>query len=183
MKRLYALLLLVVAVLLGSATFPGPLPTTAITLGWQLFFDPILSSDQTISCASCHKEQFAFADTAVLSAGVAGRLGRRNTPFAMNGRLQATYFWDGRAATLEEQALIPIANPLEMDLPIAVAVARLNQSATYPAAFQQVFGEAFSAHTFAIALAEFERSLETSESPFDDWRLNNKGAAVSASAK
>jgi cytochrome c peroxidase len=183
MRRLYALLVAGTALLLASTAFTDPAPTAAIALGRQLFFDPILSADQTISCASCHKEQFAFADTAVLSAGVAGRHGRRNTPSAMNTRFQATLFWDGRATTLEEQALIPVANPLEMDLPIAVAVARLNQSVTYQAAFHRVFGEAPSARTLAKALAEFERSLETSESPHDDWRLNDNEAAVSASAK
>lgn len=169
--------------LLGSTAFPDPPPATAIALGRQLFFDPILSGDRTISCASCHREQFAFADTAGLSAGVTGRRGRRNTPSAMNVRLQANFFWDGRAATLEEQALGPIANPLEMDLPIPMAVARLNQSPAYRAAFQRVFGEAPTDRTLAQALAEFERSLETSNSPFDDWRLNDNAAAVSASAK
>jgi cytochrome c peroxidase len=182
-RRLYALLVLGVAVLLASTAFTDPPPTTAIALGRQLFFDPILSGDHTVSCASCHKEQFAFADTAVLSPGVAGRHGPRNTPSAMNTRLQANFFWDGRAATLEEQALLPVANPLEMDLPIAVAVARLNQSTAYQAAFQRVFHEAPSARTLAKALAEFERSLETSESPLDDWRRNDNEAAVSASAK
>ena len=165
------------------AAAPDPTPTAAVALGRQLFFDPILSSNRRISCASCHQEQFAFADTAVLSAGVAGRHGRRNTPSAMNTRLQATLFWDGRAATLETQALLPIANPLEMDLPVAEAVARLNASPTYPAAFRQVFGEAPSARTLAKALAEFERSLETNDSPLDDWRLNDNEAAVSESAK
>jgi cytochrome c peroxidase len=181
-KQVYALLLGAVLVL-GSGAFPDPPPATAITLGRQLFFDPILSGDQRVSCASCHREQFAFADTAVLSAGVAGRRGRRNTPSAMNVRLQATFFWDGRAATLEEQALLPVANPLEMDLPIPEALARLNQSPAYQTAFRQVFSEAPTARTLALALAEFERSLETSESPLDDWRLNDNEAAVSASAK
>jgi cytochrome c peroxidase len=182
-RRLWPLLLVALAGLLGSTAFPAPPPATAVALGRQLFFDPILSGDQTISCASCHQERFAFADTAVLSAGVAGRHGRRNTPSAMNVRLQTAYFWDGRAATLEEQALGPIANPQEMDLPIAVAVARLTQSAAYRAAFLHVFQEAPTARTLAHALAAFERSLETSESPLDDWRLNDNAAAVSASAK
>ena len=183
MRRRYAPVLVGVAGLLASMAFTAPAPTGSVALGRQLFFDPLLSGDQTISCASCHKEQFAFADTAVLSAGVAGRHSRRNTPSVMNMRLQASFFWDGRAATLEEQALVPIANPLEMDLPVADAVARLTQSPTYQAAFQHVFGEAPTARTLANALAEFERSLETNESPLDDWRLNDNEAAVSASAK
>ncbi len=183
MRRRYALLLAGAAVLLASTAYTDPAPTGAVALGRQLFFYPILSGDRTISCASCHKESLAFADTAVLSAGVAGRHGRRNTPSAMNMRSQVAFFWDGRAATLEEQALVPIANPLEMDLPVAAAVARLNQSPLYRAAFQRVFGEAPTGRMLANALAEFERSLQTSESPFDDWRLNDNEAAVSASAK
>jgi len=183
-SRRYAVLGAGAALLLAglSTAFTDPAPAAAIALGRQLFFDPILSGDRSISCASCHREQFAFADTAVLSTGVAGRHARRNTPSAMNLRSQTAFFWDGRAATLEEQALVPIASPQEMNLPIATAVARLNQSPAYQAAFQRVFGEMPTARTLALALAEFERSLETS-SPLDDWRLNDNEAAVSASAK
>jgi cytochrome c peroxidase len=184
MKKLYCIIFLGAFVLVMVQTaFVPPKPNTREELGKLLFFDPILSGNRTISCASCHKEEFAFADTVGLSPGVRGRKGLRNTPSAMNGRTQSSFFWDGRAKTLEQQALIPISNPLEMDLPIAAAVKRLNHNARYRKAFQRLFHEAPTRTNLAIALAAFERSLETSDSPFDDWRLNENEEAVNASAK
>ncbi|MBC7923189.1 MAG: cytochrome-c peroxidase, partial [Ferruginibacter sp.] len=147
-------------VLVGAASVKDE-PKDRAALGKRLFFDPILSRNRTISCATCHQEAFAFADTAALSSGVFGRKGKRNTPSAMNVRLQVNFFWDGRAATLEEQALIPIADPDEMDLPIDSAVTRLNSSQTYRAYFQRIFGESPSRSNLAKALAEFQRTLET----------------------
>ncbi|AUD02088.1 cytochrome-c peroxidase [Spirosoma pollinicola] len=179
---LYCLTALIAFVLV-SATFVTDEPMDKMTLGKRLFSDPILSRNRTISCASCHREEFAFADTSALSLGVFGRKGKRNTPSAMNVRLQANFFWDGRAATLEEQALIPIANPDEMDLPVDVAIKRLNGSKTYRAYFKQVFGELPTKTNLAKALSEFEQTLETAESPLDDWRLNDNEAAMSESAK
>src|SRR6185436_15976724 len=93
-------------------------PKNKAALGGLLFFDPILSRDSTISCGSCHKPEFAFADTAKFSVGVGGKAGVRNTPTSMNLRFQTFFFWDGRAKSLEEQALAPIANPDEMNLPV-----------------------------------------------------------------
>src|SRR4051812_47504517 len=76
-------------------------------LGERLFFDPVLSRDSSISCGSCHKPEFAFADSAALSKGIFGNTGHRNTPSAMNQGERNFYFWDGRVETLEEQALGP----------------------------------------------------------------------------
>jgi len=129
-------------------------------LGRLLFFDPILSGNRTISCASCHKEQFAFADTSAVSLGVFGRKGTRNTPSAMNVSLQASFFWDGRAATLEEQALSPIQNPAEMNLSIDSAVARLSATDFYRTYFQQVFGQRPNQTNLAAVLASVERRLD-----------------------
>ncbi len=156
---------------------------TAEVLGEKLFFDTILSGNKTISCASCHKPEFAFADSISLSPGIHGRLGVRNTPSAMNVSDQPHFFWDGRAATLEEQALIPIANPDEMDLPIDSAIQRLKNDAVYNQLFQNIFKEGPSAKTLAIALSKFQRSLETPNAPFDDWRINDNEKAVTASVK
>lgn len=184
MKKIYCLVLLLFTVLLlAQFAFVSPEPRNKEELGKLLFFDPILSRSRTISCASCHKEEFAFADTSVVSIGVNGHKGLRNTPSAMNVNLQSSFFWDGRAGTLEEQALIPIANPIEMDLPIELAVKRLQHKAFYRKAFQRVFREEPNRENLATALAEFERSLETSNSPFDDWRLNDNETAVSESAR
>ncbi|MEO7446578.1 MAG: cytochrome c peroxidase [Ferruginibacter sp.] len=159
------------------------LPGNEIALGKQLFFDSILSSTYKLSCASCHKPEFAFADTSAVSLGVHSRKGVRNTPSAMNVASAAFFFWDGRAATLEEQALMPIANPVEMNLPIDSAVHRLQQSEFYSKAFQKIFGQKPSAKNLGKALAAFQNSMETSDSPFDDWKVNENEAAISASAK
>jgi len=184
MKTLYLILFLAGLVLvLSQSAFTDTDPKTPAELGRKLFFDPILSKTKKISCASCHKEEFAFADTSAVSLGVRHQKGVRNTPSAMNMKLQVAFFWDGRANTLEKQALMPIENKIEMDLPLTTAVWRLNNSPVYTAAFQNVFHEAPNARNLAKALAEFERTLETSDSPLDDWLLNDNESAVSASAK
>lgn len=183
MKARQVALLAGLAFMGTAATVATDEPTPQVALGQRLFFDPILSRTRTLSCATCHRPDYAFADTSAVSVGVRGRKGRRNTPSAMNVLLQANFFWDGRAATLEEQALIPIADPNEMDLPINVAVKRLNASAAYRQAFGQTFGALPSKTNLAQALAAYQRTLETSEAPFDDWRMNDNEAAVSESAK
>lgn len=172
-----------VMLVISQSAFKDPDPITDVVLGRKLFFDPILSRTGKVSCASCHKEEFAFSDTSAVSLGVHGRKGVRNTPSAMNMSLQVAFFWDGRATTLEQQALIPLQNPIEMDLPLATAIWRLNNNAYYKTAFLAVFHEAPNAANLAKAFSAFERTLETSDSPFDDWRMNDNEAAISESAK
>lgn len=137
-------------------------------LGEMLFFDTILSEDRSISCASCHKPEFAFADTSAFSIGVHGRIGSRNTPSAMNVASRDALFWDGRAATLAEQALGPIENPVEMNLSIEEAITRLNNS-KYKTLFQQVYGAAPDRENLGDAIAAFEETLETGDTPNDRW--------------
>lgn len=148
---------------------------TAEKLGEMLFFDPILSENQTISCASCHKPEFAFADTVAFSTGMHGRLGKRNTPSAMNMSSREVFFWDGRAATLEEQALFPIADPNEMNLPVPVALERLNKSTKYRVLFYEVFKQLPDSNNLGAALAAFERTLETASTPNDRWLQDEPG--------
>lgn len=182
--------LLAITFIIGIAAIPhlfcrpvNSLPKDEIALGRQLFFDTILSSTQKISCATCHQPAFAFADTSAVSLGVFNRRGTRNTPSAMNLTNSVSFFWDGRAKTLEEQALIPIANPDEMNLPIDSAVHRLEASEFYASAFQKIYQQQPTAQTLAKALAAFQFSLETSDTPFDDWKTNANEAAVSESVK
>ncbi len=144
-------------------------------LGKMLFFDPILSEDSSISCASCHKPEFAFADTTPFSRGVHGRLGKRNAPSVMNMSARDAFFWDGRAATLEEQALGPIADANEMNLPVAEAVRRLNNSEKYRVLFRNVFRSKPTPKNMGAALAAFERTLETSNTPNDRWLNDEEG--------
>lgn len=156
-------------------------PVTKVQLGEKLFFDPILSSKRTISCATCHRPEFAFADTSQFSSGVDGIPTNRNTPSAMNlaGRLQL--FWDGRAGTLEEQALQPIVAVNEMNLPITEAVARLNADTDYTKAFKKIFKSKPTERTLAEALAAYERTLETANTPYDRY-LNGDETAMSPDA-
>lgn len=158
------------------------LPKTKEELGELLFFDPILSRDSSISCASCHKPEFSFADNVALSPGVDGRLGNRNTPSAMNMANRSFFFLDGRASSLEEQALGPIANPVEMDLPIEQAIERLKSNAFYNKAFKKFFKEGITPQTLGKAIADFERTLEGHVTPFDRWAKGEKDA-ISESAK
>jgi cytochrome c peroxidase len=164
-------------------SFRGQAPANKSELGKLLFFDTILSKDKTVSCATCHKPAFAFADTTAVSLGIGSRAGVRNTPSAMNLLLQKNFFWDGRAATLEEQALAPIADPSEMGLPVAEAVQRLKEDPGYREYFNNIFGSDPSKETLAAALAAFERTLETSESPFDNWKFFDDSNAVDLAVK
>ena len=138
-------------------------------LGEKLFHDPILSSDYSISCASCHKPQFAFADTAAFSVGVGGKRGTRNTPSAMNMAMREHFFWDGRAASLEAQVSGPISNPVEMNLPFKQAVLRVRHHDAYRKLFWQVYRRLPDSLHIVKALAAFERSLETFNTPNDRW--------------
>ena len=183
MVKKYIIVIIGFAILFIEATFIKGEPTNKAELGKLLFFDSILSKDRTISCASCHKPGFAFADSSRVSMGVAGKKGVRNTPSAMNVLLQQFFFWDGRAKTLEEQALGPIENPVEMDLHIDSALQRLQQSKTYSAYFKHVFNSRPTRENLAAAIAAFERTLETSDSPFDNWKFADDSNAVSDAAK
>lgn len=169
MKKSIVISFVLLSVVLGFTFDTKPQKITKERLGEMLFFDPILSEDSSISCASCHKPQFAFADTTPFSKGVHGRLGNRNTPSAMNVSSREALFWDGRAATLEDQALGPIANPVEMNLPVAEAVKRLNRSKKYRHLFFSLYKSNPTSKTLASALASFERTLETSNTPNDRW--------------
>jgi cytochrome c peroxidase len=146
-----------------------PAKMSRAALGQMLFSDPILSADRSISCASCHKPAFAFADTVAFSKGVHGRLGKRNAPSVMNMSDRSSFFWDGRAASLGAQALFPIADTNEMALPVAEAVKRLNSSERYRTLFRQVFGQNPGKHNLGLALAAFEQTLETGDTPNDRW--------------
>jgi cytochrome c peroxidase len=146
--------------------------STKAALGKKLFNEKILSKDSSISCASCHKPAYAFADTVALSTGIYGKLTARNTPSVLNMKNRPYYFWDGRAVTLEDQALMPIENPEEMGLPIKEALERLNQSEEYKKLFRKIFRQLPNAKNLGLSLAAFEQTLETADSRFDDWSNN-----------
>lgn len=110
-------------------------------LGKLLFFDSRLSKDNSVSCASCHVPAAGFADPRQFSLGVGGKQGGRNAPSAMNAAYNHLQFWDGRAGSLEEQALGPIQNPVEMAETLAGVVKKLSKIKGYQARFRAVFGQ------------------------------------------
>ena len=170
--RLTLILFTIVSVIFSlafSAKSEANPPQTAAQLGEMLFNDTILSSDYSISCASCHISQFGFADTAAFSTGVGGKKTTRNSPSVMNVLSRSLFFWDGRAKTLEEQALQPISNPDEMNLPIEEAIERLNNNTTYRQYFAAIFGENPSKENLGKAIAAFEKTLETASTHFDRY--------------
>ena len=138
-------------------------------LGKRLFYDPQLSRTKDVSCGSCHQQAFAFAEPNAVSSGVEGRAGTRNAPSIANAAWGKTFFWDGRAGSLEEQAGQPIENPLEMDLTLTDAVERLAADPSYVEGFQRAYGEAPSATSLQKALASFVRSLVSGASPYDRY--------------
>jgi cytochrome c peroxidase len=160
-----------VTVILFAASFTnsGGEVKTKADLGKMLFSEKLLSRDSSLSCASCHKPEYGFADTTAFSTGIGGKLTKRNTPSVLNMTLRPYFFWDGRASSLEQQSLMPIQNPDEMDLPVEDAVRRLNSNSTYTKLFYKIFKQKPTAKNLAAAFAAFERTLETTASKFDDW--------------
>ena len=150
-----------------------------VALGKKLFSEKILSKDSSVSCTSCHKPKYAFADTVAFSIGIGGKLTKRNTPSVLNMKNRPYYFWDGRASSLEQQSLMPIQNPDEMGLPIDEAVKRLNQSKEYKQLFQKIFNQRPSAKNLAAAFSAYEKTLETVDSKFDDWSNSIKNLSAS----
>jgi len=151
-------------------------------LGQMLFFDPILSLDKSISCASCHRPEFAFADNKAFSLGVSDSIGVRNAPSIMNMLSRPYFFYDGRAATLEDQVITPIESSIEMNLPYDIAVDRIQSNEDYQILFNKVYQSNPDSFNIANALAEFQRSLESSGSaPHDLWLNGQDTSAMSAS--
>jgi cytochrome c peroxidase len=145
----------------------NPLTRAKIELGRQLYFDGRLSSDHSISCASCHDPQHAFSDDTQVSFGVAGQAGGRNSPVAFNRIFSDAQFWDGRASTLEDQAVGPIANPVEMSNTHDACVECLAAIEGYRVQFERLFADGLSIDNVAKAIASFERVLVTGTAPWD----------------
>lgn len=150
---------------------PASNPTTdaGATLGRVLFYDVELSKNRTVSCASCHQQQFSFTDTARFSKGFNGQITKRNSMGLVHARFQkdAAFFWDNRAVSLEDQVLMPIQSTVEMGLTIDTLVARIAQKSYYPALFNAAFGSSsIDASRISRALAQFIRSMNSFGSKF-----------------
>lgn len=156
--------------------------TTKVALGKKLFFDPIFSLDHSISCASCHNPKFAYADNKPFSFGVNASVGVRNTPSVMNMASRPYFFHDGRVPTLEIQALSPVENPLEMNLPFEEAKNRIKANKHYVKLFKAIYDTLPTTNNITNALAEFQRSLESNGSaPHDKWMNGIDSTALTIS--
>jgi len=167
-----------------DAYMPAPPdnPVTAVkaALGRKLFFDKRLSRDHSTSCATCHDPDLAFTDREPVAVGIDGQKGTRRSPRLINRVYGRSFFWDGRAQSLEEQALKPIENPLEMDLSLDQAVARLSADAAYAAAFQEVFQAAPETQYVAMALATYVRTIVSGDSRYDRYVAGDADALNAA---
>ena len=161
-----------------------PIPSAArVDLGRVLFFDPRLSRAAFISCATCHNPGFSWGDALPRAIGHGMKTLGRRTPTVLNVGWGEAFFWDGRADTLEQQALGPIAAPGEMSMPLEDLIKRLNGIAGYKPLFTAAFGDAtITKEKVAGAIADFERTIVSADAPFDRWLTGDKGA-ISASAK
>lgn len=147
----------------------NPISNAGATLGRVLFYDVDLSQNHTISCASCHKQEFAFTDNAQFSVGFDGSVGSRNSMSLMHVRFQKdnNFFWDGRAHAVEEQVVMPFQNPIEMGMTLTEVVNRVSAKSIYPPLFQAAFGSTeITSEKIAKALAQFVRSINTFNSKF-----------------
>lgn len=156
----------------------NPITPAKVALGKQLYFDPRLSKDGTVSCNSCHDLTAGGADNKPVSTGVGGAQGSRNSPTVWNSAFHNAQFWDGRAASLEEQAKGPLTNPVEMAMPsLDAVVARVKGIPGFMSQFDAVFGKnAVTIDNIAKAIATYERTLVSGNSTFDNFRFTDKSA-------
>lgn len=163
---------------------PNNPPTVrTIALGRQLFYDGRLSQGNAVSCATCHDPARAFSDPRPRSLGASGKFGTRNAPTVLNAAYFTTQFWDGRAPSLEEQALGPMANPIEMNQAHDISVKKIAADPFYRREFEEAFGSGpVTIEKITMALASFERTLLSGDSPFDRYEYGGYKNAMSAAA-
>lgn len=172
---------------LGLPPVPVPVdnPPTAetVALGRRLYYDKQLSADNTVACANCHSPATAFTDGKAVSQGVNGKTGTRNAPTVLNAAYHTLQFWDGRAKSLEEQAGGPIQNPVEMNQAHDVMVAKIGKLTDYKTAFDKAFGPGpVTVDKVEKAIASFERTAVSGNSPFDRYQYGGDKKALSPAA-
>jgi len=163
----------------------NPLTPEKVALGQQLYFDTRLSADGAVACATCHNPRFGFTDGQAVSTGMKGQRGGRSAPTTVNRVFSSLQFWDGRAASLEEQAKGPMVNPIEMGNPShAPVVERLRQVSSYREAFKRAFGTAdFTIDHVAKAIACYERTNLSGNAPYDRFKAGDKAALSDAAQR
>jgi cytochrome c peroxidase len=155
---------------------PPKLDPRLVSLGRRLFDERQMSSDGTIACSSCHDLANGGDDGQQNSRGVQGRVGSVNAPTVLNAALNFALFWDGRAKTLEEQAGGPVTNPLEMNSDWRDVVVKLRRDPGYASSFEALFADGVTPENVRSAIAAFERTLLTCNSPFDRWLQGDESA-------
>lgn len=166
--------------------FPRDNPPTAetIALGRRLYYDPALSVDNTVSCATCHGPEQGFSDGKPVSNGVQNKTGTRNSPTVLNSAYFEVQFWDGRAPSLEKQAEGPVQNPVEMAHTLKGVEDKLNADPSYRDQFAAAFGSGpITYEMVEKAIATFERTVVAGNSPFDRWKYGHDESAVNDSVK
>lgn len=162
----------------------NPVTSGKVALGKKLYFDKRLSANNTISCATCHDPEKGFTDASPVSTGIDGEKGIRSAPTTLNAANYDLQFWDGRAPSLEEQAKAPLINPVEMGMPSHDAVVeKLKGIEEYRQGFEKAFGEEITIDNVARAIASFERTLLSGNSPFDRYMYGGDENALSDRAK
>lgn len=161
----------------------NPITAAKVELGRELFFDKRLSVDGSVSCSTCHDPRLAFADGKQVAEGVLGRQGARNSPTLLNAMFNSGQFWDGRVESLEEQAKLPLINPDEMgNASHEDVVARIRVLPEYARRFREAFGGPVTIESLARAIAAYERTLLSGNSPFDRFTAGDPNA-MSESAR
>jgi cytochrome c peroxidase len=167
-------------------TFPAdnPYSPAKVELGRYLYFDKRLSSDGSVACATCHDPEHGFTDAAPVSTGIRGQRGNRSAPTVINRAYSLAQFWDGRAGTLEEQAKGPIANPIEMGNTHDAMVVSLAKIQGYRGLFKKAFAsEEITVDRVAQAIATFERTVLSGNSPYDRYKAGNPKAMTAAQVR
>lgn len=161
------------------------LTAETVSLGEKLYFDTRLSADNTVSCATCHDPAKGFADGKPVAEGIGGKKGSRNSPTVLDAAFNDFQFWDGRAATLEEQAKGPLINPVEMGIASHEAVvAKLQKVPEYPPLFQKAFGsDQITIDNVVRAIASYERTVFSFNAPFDRFIAGDKSAMSEAAQR
>ena len=155
----------------------NPISKDKVALGRSLFFDPRLSSDNSVSCATCHSPQSAFSDNRQISLGVDLRAGDRNTPTIINRAFSREQFWDGAANSLEEQSKLPLINPKEMAMPShELLVKKIGAIRGYKTWFKRVFVRDVNIDDLAKAIAAFERTVVSGNAQYDKFRAGTQQA-------
>jgi cytochrome c peroxidase len=170
----------------ASAYVPdrNPLSEAKIELGRKLYFDPRLSKSGDVSCATCHDPDKGFSDARPVSIGIAGQAGNRNAPTVINRLFSVEQFWDGRAADLEDQALGPVQNPIEMGHTLPGMIANLQAIQAYAPEFEAAFGSpGITADRVGMAIATYERIVVAGNAPFDRYQAGDQSALSEAAAR